>query len=493
MSPSQLGDVKAPSALQRVIVVIASAAITFVVYHFAELAFDDIRFVPYAGAFLMAFVIARFVVYRDPRDTILIAVATMTFAIYIKPLFDPDFNFIRTHFFYHENVVTAANDALIGFATMILGYTLAKRLKPRPLLRNIGRAPVRPRTLVVVSLALMIASIAAIIFRDAIAELSAVFGRLLFLLDQLPLLAIGVGFLAIMEGYRGRAFRVLLFGVFIPLEVFVIVARTLFYHLLVLAGPLTLMFMLRRRRIPIVPLSLGALLLFPAFQARISARRFGGFADEMSLPQLVTTGYSYIVASWSERESRITQVEKDAANARTNSLSLLAHVIRAHETEGKPYKYGSTFWWLPLTPIPRIILPIKPRNDHGTTFPEEYGMKKPGENYALVLPLMVESYINGGLTGVIVLNFLIGVAFCVMCAVFEYGAGVMNMLGLLSVVALSIYVENNITLLFGAALQAMLLWLVLDRLFARRNATLAPPSAPSVVDPFNALPGNLAS
>ena len=464
-----------PTTRRRLVVFGGSLVATLLVARYSTFAFQDIRAVPLMGVFLMAYVALRFMVYRDARDTVLLAVAAMTFTIYIRPLFDPDFNFIRTHFFYHENVVAASWYALIGFACMLLGYSLTKGLRAPRVLPKIGRTRIPPNALVVISTGLMAGSIFTIVFRDVIQSVGGVFGRLLFLLDQFPLLAIGVGFLAIMEGHRGIAFRILLFGIFIPLEVLVIVARTLFYHLLILAAPLTLMYMLRRRRIPFVPLAIALVLLFPAFKTRVTTRGQVGYNDTLSLPQLVSTGYSYIATALRDRtrDERIAKVQKDAADARTNSLSLLAHVVRVHESEGREYKYGATFWWLPLTPVPRMILPMKPSNNHSTTFPMEYGMMIPGARYALVLPLLVETYINGGVLGVIILNFLIGAAFCLLPAMFEHGQGVVNMMGLLSVIALSVYVENNITMLFGGALQAMLVWFVVDKLLARRRATRA--------------------
>jgi hypothetical protein len=54
-------------------------------------------------------------------------------------------------------------------------------------------------------------------------------------------------------------------------------------------------------------------------------------------------------------------------------------------------------------------------------------------------------------------------------ALFEHGRGTINLLCLGSVVYFIVYVENNITMLFGGALQAIMFWFVIDRLVFRED------------------------
>ena len=430
--------------------------------------FPTVAIAAYIATGMYAAVLLRFAVHRDARDVVLIVVAGLTYTIYFMPLLRDRFIYQPTQQFSLEALSYASWFAVLGFAALIAGYYAAKSLPIGPVLRTAGAYPIRGQTLARYSTVLQVAALLDVTYRNDILIFQAALGRTTFLLDQLPLLAIALGGLAILNGHRSLLFKIQLFGLFVPAIVLITVARTLFYHLLVLLVPLLVMYMLRHRRFPVFYGGVIAIVLVPVFKARIEERIAHGYLDEASTWELVQTGWRGVIDAMTTRDAATLGRRDDLAAARLNSLSLLADVVMAHQFHDKPFKYGETFWWLPLAPIPRFLFPSKPQNDHADTFPIEYGLKTASDRYAIVLPLLVETYINGGWLGILLLNLLIGVAYFGISAAFRHGEGVVNMLALLSVLALSIYVENNITLVMGAALQAILAWAVIDLIVARR-------------------------
>lgn len=416
-----------------------------------------------AAFFILVFIIMKFSVTGDVKEISLIFFLIPTFLLYFGPLLLDQFDISYRQIFSHNDLIRATRLAFAGYLSYIAGHYWARRFHPPPLLRNLRKMDIPMSMLVRASLSLMILSMAYMAFGQDMAFINNFFGRILFLLDQLPMLAVALGGMAILRGYRNPFFQGLLFFVFLPVNVLVIIAHTLFYHLVILVAPLLTMYMLWRRRVPWVIALVPVILLWPAFKSRIHDRTEFGWGIGRPITELVATGFDRVVQGWKLEDRAVIESRDALARARFNSLSLLAHCVHAHEYDGRAYKAMQTFWFLPLSPIPRAVFPWKPKNDHGLTFGLEYGLREPDERFAVVLPLMVESYISGGLPGVVILGFMVGAMYYYCFALFENGLGMFNLMALLTVVYFIVYVENNITILFGGAMQAMAMWWFIDR------------------------------
>lgn len=422
-----------------------------------------------AGVGLVAYHAIWFLITRDIRKIGILMVLTMTFAFYLLPLLREDFASYYRYSYTREALAESARYATIGMFAISLGWTWGSRLRIPPLLHNMQRREVPLDVLAQLAFWMSILALVSVVFEEFFWELRYALGRLAFLIDQLPMLALACAAVARFSGYRSILFSVWMFGVFLPVSVLLIVAHTLMYHAFLLLAPLFMIYVIKTRKIPWVYAIVAYLVLFPAFKGRIDARKEFGWGYQYSLVERVEIGLERVFGAWTAPESSREEFQDQLAAERLNALSLLAHCVHFHEENGKPYKYGATFWWLPLSPIPRIIFPWKPNNDHGDTFGLEYNLKEPGTSFAVVLPLMVESYINGGLAGIIAINILIGLMYYACFALFQHGRGTVNLICLGSVVYFIMYVENNITMLFGGALQAIMFWFVIDRLVFRQD------------------------
>lgn len=442
-----------------------------------------------AAFFILVFIVVKFSRTGDVREISLIFFLVPTFILYFSALFFEEFVPGYRQIHSDSDLARATRLAFVGYLAAIAGHywsrgfasagTRSGGAGPRPLLTHLRKVEVPREALVRGSLLLMGLSIFFIVFDRQLAPVRQLLGRVSFIIDQLPMLAIALGGMAILRGYRNPFFWTVLFVVFLPINIFIIVARTLFYHLILLLAPLLTMQMLWRRRIPWVWALSAVIILGPAFKSRTAERDKHGWSKMLSAPELVSTGFGRVVEAWKVDDQKVLKSQSRNARQRMNSLSLLAHCVRLHEREEKPYKILATFWGLPLSPIPRIVFPWKPVNDHGLTFGLEYGLLMPGEDFAVVLPLMVESYISGGMLGVIILGFLVGSAYHMCFALFEHGRGSVNLMALMTVVYFIVYVENNITMLFGGAMQAMAMWWVLDRTLGSRAMANGPRPAPA--------------
>lgn len=450
---------------------VAALAITYALSFFVvNPVRPDLVGFAYAAFAILAFIFFRFSANGDVREISLIFFLVPTFVIYFSPLFNDAFDLPFRHASTPGNVTRAAQLAFVGYLSCIAGHYWARRFNPPPLLTYLKDFDVPLDAMVQGSVLLMGLSVFFIVFSRETTPFRIMLGRVTFIVEQLPMLAIALGGMAFLRGYRNPVFWSILFCVFLPVNIFIIVAKTLFYHLLLLVAPLLTMYMLWRRRIPWLWALLPLVALGPAFKARMTERNKSNWNSQLSAPALIATGFDRIISSWKVDDPRILKNQNRQARERMNSLSLLAHCIRIHEDEEKPHKFLATFWSLPLSPIPRIFFPWKPINDHGTTFGLEYGLLYPGEDFAVVLPLMIESYISGGVIGIILLGFFIGSAYHTCFALFEYGRGPVNLIALMTVIYFIVYVENNITLLFGGAMQATAMWWILDRFLGSRAA-----------------------
>ena len=430
----------------------------------------------YAGLFLTLLASGLFVFSKDPRHLGLIMVLGLTWMFFLLPLLREQFEYLHTYVFDELNLKLSAQMTLAGMVAFAVGWFTANRHPPRPLLRNLERVALPARALGLAALGLSLLSLLSEVFRSELAGVTAGLGRALFLVDQLPMLALSVGLLAWLEGYRNRPLQVWLFGLFLPLQVLLVLSHTLFSKLYVILGPLFLLYMFKRLRVPFVWLALAVVLLAPAFLSRNSWRIEVGWDDDVPLHTRVVLGVNRYVESMDRRDSRVvTESGQIVTEARMNSLALLAHCVGVHDLGHQRFAYGESFWWLLLAPIPRIIFPWKPEIDSGgTQFGIAYGIKTANENYALNIPLMVEAFCNGGWGGILLINLFLGASYSFLFGLFRHGQSPASLVALATLLPALAMIENHASHVLGGAMQAAMFWFLLDRLIFTGGPSAGP-------------------
>jgi|APSaa5957512535_1039671.scaffolds.fasta_scaffold05050_2 hypothetical protein len=279
--------------------------------------------------------------------------------------------------------------------------------------------------------------------------------------------AIVVGFLYIIRGGRSRL-TILLFFSFFSFELFFRVSDTLFSKVFFLIISLLLTYFLQKKAIPWKMAILVFLVSLSLFDARKDYRYshvvdrwyYGGSQDMTSR---INDGFDYIFTNFKFYDiDTINQTLTTQGKNRMEQISFLGQVVHMVEIEDKGYKYGETLWFLPLSVVPRIIFPWKPKSDLASNLAKEYGVKQ-GDKGAANWPLLVEYYINFGFFSMIFFSFLQGIFTQWTLKKAAYGIGDINLLIAINLLWHIIKVETSVVLTLGGFLQVLLSWWLITK------------------------------
>ncbi|MCB0802242.1 MAG: hypothetical protein KDB74_04025 [Flavobacteriales bacterium] len=224
-----------------------------------------------------------------------------------------------------------------------------------------------------------------------------------------------------------------------------------------------------RRKIPLAWIVIALIVFIPLYQSRKYFR--ASVSDENIKGSELAIGSEILEKAFLEN-----QLQEELVGYQTNqfnkehnrfeNLSFIAHVVNQHKMGNKPFLYGETFYWLPLTPIPRLIWKNKPLNLMSTTFATEYGLRGVGAGSTSInFPMLVEGYVNFGFNGMLALAFLFGLAYKWIVMKFGMGLGDINLLMIINSSKYFTHAEGNITLVFGALIQIFIFWWVVLKFF----------------------------
>jgi len=298
-------------------------------------------------------------------------------------------------------------------------------------------------------------------------------GAILAILEYLPTT---IGAIAYLLFKREKKFNLIIVIsiVYCIFLFFVYVANTLFISILLLGlGPL-LIELLVFNKIPLKYMLIISLFIYPVFITRHifreEALKWWYEGEDISKYQLYKKGLNI----YFNLDNTLGQLEEKESNEKTKSrmeqVSYLGQCVYQHEIIGWNYLYGETFWWLPIAPIPRIIIPFKPKNIMASKMAEEYGLKGKGHG-AMNWPLLCDYYVNFGYFGMVFLSFFQGMAYYFFYKKFDFGKGDLNLLGILSISIILIKIEANITLVFGQLIQFYIIWSLI-KLYLKKYSSI---------------------
>jgi len=299
-------------------------------------------------------------------------------------------------------------------------------------------------------------------------ELIQPFLGLLAILDYSPSI-ISAGLTLIILRKHGNLTTIIILFVFLIIQFFIAVAQTLFIYVVLLAFVPFLIYFFERKKVPIITILIVSILLAPLFLLRHYYRqdvvKWWYEGEKVTSEFLITRGFNIIGETYG-RENMFDTSDKikdpdKSAEERFEQVSYLGQCVYQHEIKGRPYLLGKTFWWLPIAPIPRAILPFKPENNMGTKLAEEYGLKGHSKG-TMNWPLIADYFVNFGFFGIIFFSFFQGMAYKYTYKLLAFGHGDLNLLALFSLILPIIKIESNVTLIFGQIIQFLLLWYVLS-------------------------------
>ncbi len=298
---------------------------------------------------------------------------------------------------------------------------------------------------------------------------------ILAILRYIPsLISVGITLMLLRGNNNIFTLSLLLFFFFILF--LIAVAQTLFISVILIVVPPLIVYFFEKNKIPVISVVLILIILTPLFLVRHYYREQAAewwYNDvEVSNAFLVKQGIKILKETYDKKNifdtsDKIVDADKKA-ESRFEQVSYLGQCVYQHEIKGRPYLLGKTFWWLPIAPIPRAILPFKPENILATKLATEYGLRGEGSKAAMNWPLIADYYINFGFFGIFFFSFFQGMAYKYTYKLLAFGQGDLNLIALFSLILPIIKIESNVTLIFGQIIQFLLLWYVFSLTFLKK-------------------------
>ena len=272
--------------------------------------------------------------------------------------------------------------------------------------------------------------------------------------EPLGWMAMGLLYLAHLEGRLPRAHRFVFFGLALPLVMLSRLASGALYEFFVVLVFLSLVYWQVRRRVPWSVLAAAAVLFVLLNDVKFEYR------GRVSLAELETTDVWAKVTTLAEVVTeRYGGLERVPAEAAVSSVNRLGHIVMfAYVVETTPdlvpYWGGETYTFLLASVVPRFLWPEKPEAGFGNEFGRRYGFLHP-RNFETTInvPWLTEFYMNYGAPGVIIGMALVGAGFRFLIQKLSHPASspVEYVLGLTLVFQL-FYAESNLALMWGGLL-----------------------------------------
>lgn len=226
-------------------------------------------------------------------------------------------------------------------------------------------------------------------------------------------------------------------------------------------------FFARMRRVGQVPILIitGALLvLIPLNSAKTAARERITDGESIS-PLPVAAELIQLAAGRSFRSS--TAIDESGERFSYPVADLPGWALREIPDQ-QPYADKSTYRFLPLVALPRIIFPFKPKASFANEFGRAYGLLGPTDTRTSPnLPMATEAYVNFGWAGVLGVGALLGLLLSALGKLFGSRSPANMAFGSLTGVIVARGVESDSIQAIGGLMLVLPLYVLL-RLVGRR-------------------------
>ncbi len=280
--------------------------------------------------------------------------------------------------------------------------------------------------------------------------------------DMMPAMVLCVFSIYYLRGGRSL-FLIIVVALYTIYNFIYYIGGTLFIYSIILISAPVAVYVVERKKIPVVSVIIVAIALLPIYMSRHDYRNEGLLASgskRMEIGMKILED-EYGNFSWERNKSRLKESEEESnVDNRFEGVSYLATVVHCVEDRDYPYQYGKTFVWLPTLILPRVFLPMRPSMNMGDEWAVYYRVKEKSWNASINFPILVEFYANFGWAGMVLLSFLQGWLIAFVCGKFNYGRGDINLMILVFLLPKLIVVEANITLSYGLILQILfVIWI----------------------------------
>ena len=419
------------------------------------------------GLIFIGSVALRVVFLRKREDILFFTAIFMTWLNFSQPYLQQEKVYHLYRVIPDQYLEAMSFSASLSIITLYLGFYFSfKKKKINPFYKT--DIKFSSKRLGHIMLSVMLLFIVYKTLNNIFPELIKPIIGILSILDYTPSL-ISAGLTLILLRKRGNPFIIIILSVFLLIQFLIAVAQTLFIYVVLIVIVPFLIYYFETNKIPIISFLLVAVLITPIYILRHYFRRdtieWWYKNKEVSSVFLINKGLSNMEETYS-REDIFDASDKiknadDSEKERFESVSYLGQCVFQHEIKNRPFLLGETFWWLPLVPVPRIILPFKPENKMSTDMAEDYGLRGHTTG-SMNWPMLAEYYVNFSFIGMIILSFFQGLAYRFIYRKVAFGKGDLNLIILFSILLPVVRIEGNITLIFGQIIQFLLIWYILS-------------------------------
>ncbi len=422
------------------------------------------------GFAVILFPLVAFTISRELRHLTIFIPASLTWLYFLGPYLYESLPQHSYRIIPTEHLPIMAGSACLALVGMLSGYYFSFRRPPQKTISS-PRFRLSLPQLARLTWCLIALGIATRVGQYYAPWILKPFGQLVGILDFAPVLSFCSCLLFILR--RGKSLPLLTVSfLYLLVELLLRISETLFSKIAFLLAGLLLVYIIERRRIPWKSMICALIIFYPLYESRENFRleaherwHYTSFSQSEKIPTLLNRGYSYMLSSYSNWEwAQFQGSIQDQASSRLEGISFLGQCVHLVENEAVELKYGATFWWLPITPIPRFIAPWKPINYHPTRLAEEYGCKGIGSKAAMNFPMLVEMFINFGFIGMVIGSFFQGLLYKWTLRMACFGLGDLNLLLFINILWHLEKIESNITMIFGGIFQALITWWIIGRL-----------------------------
>ncbi|MDB4408951.1 hypothetical protein N9165_02695 [Akkermansiaceae bacterium] len=431
--------------------------------------FPQYRFMPLLSLWVVVFIAARFIFRKEASDLPVLGVSALLWIYFCLPLLWTVLPRRHSRVDPAPYLGEVSLVAGLGILAFITGYYfLLGRVKVKPLFsRRIVFKGEAAR-----SLAFLLLSI-GLGYRFIELQFPSMLkstGQIFVVFDYCILLGSGVSLRVYLR--RKMTNGLLWFTIFVfTLDTLCQVYSTLLARTAYAAIGMILVYMLETRKLPRGLLIVFAIVLLPLYANRKIHRSEAverwGSGHHSNLFESVSGGIVYATDSYGElgaEKVSVSTQQEDILHKegvlRFENVTFMAQCTSLLN-DGKKLKWGSTFWYTPLAPIPRVILPWKPRNTHCSLLANEYKVRNPQSRCAINFPWLAEWYVNFGILGAVIGSALFGVFFAYIFAKTDFGRGDLNILVFLHLLWWLVKVESDIPMVIGGMLQTIIIWVVI--------------------------------
>ena len=298
--------------------------------------------------------------------------------------------------------------------------------------------------------------------------------------DFFTLIAIGILFYLQLKGRLAVGYIIILWGVFVPLDVLIYISTGSTSPVGRLIGLLLILSFTKNRSMPWRPLIVALIIMVPLMAFKHDYRSEYGFFDSRdlriaSVSGAINRGWDFLgVVGESLTKGNLATYEDSVAVAvnRVDQLYMLGYVMQ-RTPRSIPYLGGETYSDLLWKFVPRSLYPDKPNPQWGQEFGHRYDILQPTDSATSInISQMTEMYLNFGIPGLVVGMFLVAQIYRFLSYLFNNEStgewGIISGAVMFSNLA---NIESNFSLIFGNLLQTLVILYIIGLFVRSRQKT----------------------